>query len=102
MSNTYTITVPHALEEAVEKYCRLKSYRDNGLEVLSKLTYGTSRNPSITAFVLYSASEECIRQAAIDLTKIINEYNSRPIYQKEFTFWQKIAYWLVNKHTNSY
>ena len=103
MSNTYTITVPHALAEAVEKYCRLKNYKDNGLEILSKLTYGTSRNPSVTAFVLYSASEDTINQAVIDLTKIITDYNNRPIYSsKEFTFWQKIAYWLVNKHTNSH
>lgn len=92
--NTYTFVVPHALEEAVDKYCRLMTYRDNPLEVLSKLKYGTERSPSITAYVLYSRSEELIDQAVVDISRIITDYNNRPI-EKKLTFWEKLIKWRV-------
>lgn len=95
-NNTYTFSVPGELTEAIDKYCRLKSYSNTGIEVLSKMEYGTSRSPSITCYVLYSVDEGVIDQAVVDISKVITDYNNRPIITKP-SFWQRLINWRLGR-----
>jgi len=95
-NNTYTFSVPGELTEAIDKYCRLKGYSNTGIEVLSKMEYGTSRNPSVTCYVLYSVDEDVIDQAVVDISKIITDYQNRPIVVKP-SFWERVINWKLSR-----